>query len=77
MQKFSIPVLLYYLDDDLNVTSPNAKEQLGIKLDVFRYLGIPVAKEKTSGPSPVLPFLGIELDTVLFEACFAKWTNYV
>ena len=32
------------------------------------YLGIPMAPEKTVGPSTTLTFAGIELDTVLMEA---------
>jgi len=32
-------------------------------LSVFHYLGVPVASEKTEGPSTTLIFLGIELDS--------------
>ena len=31
-------------------------------------LGVPLAVEKTMGPSTIMPFLGTELDSVLFEA---------
>ena len=71
INKFSITALLHYLDDYLNVAGlslPVATKQLSIILDVFRFLGIPIATDKTLGPSQVLPFLGVELDTVLFEA---------
>ena len=43
-------------------------KQLSIILDGFRCLGIPIATDKALGPSQVLPLLGVELDTVLFEA---------
>ena len=71
VNKFSITALLHYLDDYLNVAGlslPVATKQLSIILDVFRYLGIPIATDKTLGPSQVLPFLGVELDAILFEA---------
>ena len=35
-------------------------------------LGVPLAEEKTVGPSTVITFLGIELDSVKFEARLPK-----
>eukprot|EP00117_Sycon_ciliatum_P005825 scpid71226/ scgid9614/ len=35
-----------------------------IPVAVFKYLGVPIAEEKTEGPTNVLTFLGIELDSV-------------
>ena len=69
--KFCLPAILHYLDDYLNVCAdslPLATQQLDIILSVFRYLGIPLAEEKTEGPSQVLAFLGILLDTIRCEA---------
>ena len=63
--KFSIQTLLHYLDDFLNVANQNhssAQCQLDIILEVFLYLGIPIAEEKIEGPNQNLIFLGIELD---------------
>ena len=34
----------------------------------FRNLGIPIAANKTEGPSTILEFIGIILDTVRIEA---------
>ena len=68
--KFSITALLHYVDNYLKVAGislPVATKQRSIILDVFSFLVIPIATNKTLGPSQVLPFLGVELDTV-FEA---------
>lgn len=35
---------------------------------ICAYIGVPLAPEKTEGPSQVLTFLGIELDTIAMEA---------
>ena len=69
--KFCFPAILHYLDDYLNVCADSlslATQQLDIILSFFRYLGIPLAEEKTEGLSQVLAFLGILLDTVRCEA---------
>ena len=68
---FSIESLLHYLDDYLNITGSSqsiAQHQLAIILDVFCYLGIPIADEKVAGPNQTMVFLGIVLDTLLLEA---------
>ncbi|XP_065189453.1 uncharacterized protein LOC135820075 [Sycon ciliatum] len=39
-------------------------QRLNAVLSVFRYLGVPIADEKTVGPTSCLTFLGIELDSV-------------
>ena len=36
------------------------------------YLGVPIAQEKTCGPSPVLQFAGITLDLINQEACLLE-----
>ena len=66
-----IRYLLHYLDDYLTAGSPNSRE-CHLNLSSIRSsastLGIPLALEKIEGPSTVLSFLGIELDTLLFVA---------
>lgn len=60
----------HYLDDFLLAGRPNSAEcQLALEQlsDLFQQLGVPVAQDKTEGPSPVLTFLGIEIDTVAME----------
>ena len=55
-----------YLDDFLVIGAPNSDQcmrQLQTLLAVFDYLNIPVAMEKLEGPTMILTFLGIELDT--------------
>ena len=42
--------------------------ELALFLDLCSYLGIPMASDKTVGPSTVLSFADIELDTVRLEA---------
>ncbi|XP_054843036.1 uncharacterized protein LOC129334764 isoform X1 [Eublepharis macularius] len=57
----------HYLDDFLFVGRAGSSECARL-LDTFlrlaEELGVPLAHEKTEGPSTVLTFLGIELDTV-------------
>ena len=35
---------------------------------IFKNLGVPIAAKKTEGPSTILEFMGIVLDTVWMEA---------
>ena len=44
------------------------QQQLDLFLSLCSYLGIPLAPEKTCGPSTTLSFAGIELDSILLEA---------
>ena len=60
----------HYLDDFLFLGAPDSMqgaESLAIALRVFEMLGIPVAAHKTEGPTTVLVFLGILIDTQAFE----------
>ena len=62
--------ILHLLDDFL-IVSPShdlCKQQLDLFLMLCQYLGIPMAPEKTIGPSSTISFAGIELDSVLMEA---------
>ena len=65
-----ITFILHLLDDFLLV-APSAQlgqQQLDLLLSLCSYLGIPMAPEKTCGPSTTLSFAGIELDSILLEA---------
>ena len=58
---------LHYLDDYLLVGAPNSQEcdfALHKTIQLCSRLGVPIATHKTEGPSTVLTFLGIELDTL-------------
>ena len=63
--------MLHYLDDFFltdpagsNVSVDNLENAKLLCLE----LGVPLAPEKTIGPSTIMPYLGIELDSVEFEA---------
>ena len=68
--KLDIPGILHLLDDFLLVskTSSDCASNLSKFLGVCDELGVPMAPEKTVGPSTVLSFAGIELDTFKMEA---------
>ena len=68
--KLNIHYMLHLLDDFLlaAMTEKLCKDQLQLFLFLCDYLGIPMAPEKTCGPSTKLSFAGIELDTLLSEA---------
>ena len=61
---------LHYLDDFLllaTLNSQQGRDILVITLHTFARLGIPVATHKTEGPTTILVFLGILIDTDNFE----------
>ena len=61
---------LHYLDDFLFFAAPNSPQGplvLSTALKTLHQLGIPVATHKTEGPTSVLIFLGILIDTDRFE----------
>jgi len=61
---------LHYLDDFLFLATPNSRQGqqiLLIVLETLRRLGVPIAVHKTEGPSSILIFLGILIDTHNFE----------
>ena len=69
--RHGIRYLLHYLDDYLTAGAPNSGEchnNLSSVRSSASSLGIPLALDKVVGPSTVLSFLGIELDTRLFVA---------
>lgn len=63
-------VVLHYVDDFLFVASSEeqAHAALASALALCRRLGLPMAADKTEGPTRCLTFLGIELDTDAMEA---------
>ena len=61
---------IHYLDDFLFFGQPvssGCADSLRIALDTCQLLGVPVATHKVVGPTTVLTFLGICLDTVKME----------
>ena len=81
---------LHYLDDFLILGQANTQtcqESLAIALSLCDQVGLPVAPEKTEGPTTKLIFLGIELDTQSMQlhlppekrmrllAAMAHWTG--
>ena len=68
--KLGIASMIHLLDDFLIVNRSRdlCSQQLELFTRTCAYLGIPIAPEKTVGPSTVLSFAGIELDTNTMEA---------
>ena len=60
--------VLHILDDFLFIAYSKEKCQLDLKNFLSKYLGVPIAEEKTVGPATSLQFAGITLDSVLQEA---------
>lgn len=62
--------LYHYLDDFICVGPPSS-DTCGKDLETVRAtcedLGVPIAEEKSVGPSTILTFLGIELDTRIMQ----------
>ena len=61
---------LHYLDDFLTFGPPGSELASTMRSQVeaiFNCAGVPIAHEKTVGPSTTLTFLGIEIDTDLFQ----------
>ena len=66
-----IEFLLHYLDDFFLTGPPESdicQNNLSKAEMLCAELGVPLAEEKTVGPSTVITFLGIELDSIRFEA---------
>ena len=68
--KLKIDELLHLLDDSLFVTATynQCKTNLTKFITLCNQLGIPIAPDKTFGPSTTLTFAGIELDSIKSEA---------
>ena len=64
-----VPFLIHYLDDFL-FFQPLANPRLDLQrtvLDTLQELGVPIANEKIEGPSVVVTYIGIVIDTNRFE----------
>jgi len=63
-------VVIHYVDDFLFVVQleHSAAALLEQALGTCRLLGVPMAEDKTEGPTTCLTFLGIELDTLALQA---------
>ena len=67
----NVSFLIHYLDDFLTMGPPassSCQYNLDTIIQTCNYLGVPLALEKVEGPSTILPFLGITLDTARIEA---------
>jgi len=62
------------LDEFLFIGHSEAKCQVDLDnfVCVCRCIGVPIANEKTMGPTNALHFAGITLDTALMEACLPE-----
>ena len=66
---YDLQWLCHLLDDFLSAEPVSLKgHSISTLKNVFALLGIPIAPGKIEGPCTTLEFLGITLDTVLFEA---------
>ena len=62
--------MAHYLDDFIFLgppTSPKCGQNMKLALQTCQELGVPVAAHKCEGPSAILTFLGIELDSMRLE----------
>ena len=70
MKAAGVPLLFHYLDDFLIFGCPGSDkglQYLWIALQVLEDLKIPVAWPKLEGPSTLVTFLGILIDTIRLE----------
>ena len=69
IHKFGIHCLIHYLDDFFLCASSfhECLRMVNVVLNVFRFLGVPVAEDKLEGPSQRIVFLGIQIDSASFS----------
>ena len=70
LQANGVSYQLHYLDDFLLLGPPDQQtcaQALHRTIQVCQELGVPIAVHKTEGPAPVLPFLGILIDSIRME----------
>ena len=67
---YNIENVLHLLDDFLTIDRPTflADRTMAILTMVFNKLGLPLSVKKTAGPSKVLEYLGVILDSEQMEA---------
>ena len=60
-----IPTVTHYLDDYFFVTSTKVLSQANLKsaINLCEYLGVPLAVNKMVGPSTLVTYLGIQIDS--------------
>ena len=71
LKQQGVAPLLHYLDNFLTIGPPDVntcQKYMDTIKEVCEILGVPLAVEKVEGPSTVLSFLGITLDTCKMEA---------
>ena len=70
VHRFGASGVLHILDDFLFIarTEERCRTDLSNFLRMCDYLGVPIAQEKTCGPSQVIQFAGITLDSINQEA---------
>lgn len=68
--KYRIDNILHLLDDFLTIDKPDSigERTMALLLHMFHRLNIPLAQHKTQGPTTMLEYLGIVLDTDKMEA---------
>ena len=67
---YNIENVLHLLDDFLTIDRPDsfAERTMAILTMVFNKLRLPLSAKKTAGPSNVLEYLGVNLDSLRMEA---------
>ena len=71
-KQYNVSFLLHYLDDFHILGPPNSQTRqrnLDTCIQQFQDWGIPLHPDKLEGPSTLLTALGIELDSLLLQAC--------
>ena len=68
--KYNINSVVKVLDDFLFIHNNKSlcQKYLTAFLDLCHYIGVPIAHHKTEGPTNIITFLGIELDSIKMEA---------
>ena len=68
--KLGVSEMVHYIDDFLFLAESYEKctADMNAFISLCEQMGLPLAPETTQGPTTVLPFLGIILDTVRLEA---------
>ena len=70
MEKNGVRNVFHYLDDFITLGpagAPTCQKNLEGIIRICEQTGVPLDVEKSEGPSPVLTFLGMELDTIKLE----------
>ena len=73
-KKRGIDSITHYLDDFLiiNPTETGCSSDLSNFTSLCEYIGVPLAPNKTVGPSQVIDFLGLQIDTVSEQVLLPK-----